>query len=138
MGNNTVTIDNITTDGTLQGTDCTLGCSGGPPYVLDESFSFGQFLQDLDLGTTISFDLTFTTNFSGTGDPDALVLMLLDPNTNFTLVDTDLDANPAPIPYQDALLILALQGDGQITVATVGAPVTVGAVPEPATLALSR
>ena len=106
--------------------------------MLDESSSLGQFLQDLLLGTTISFDLTFTTNYSGTGDPDALVLMLLDPITNFTLVDTDLDANPAPIPFQDALLILALQGSGQITDGDGRRSGHGSAVPEPATLGPAR
>jgi hypothetical protein len=139
LGNNTVTVSGFATDGTLQGTDCSFGCTGGPPYLIDESVGFGEFLQDLVLGTYVDFDLAFTANFnSGLGGvPDLLVLNLLDPGTNLTLVDTDLDALSAPIPYQDAMLLLALTGNGDFTTPTVVTPIAPpGSVPEPPALAL--
>jgi hypothetical protein len=138
VANNTVTISNLTTNGTLGLTDCLVGCTGGPPYVLDDALGLGQFLQDLTLGTFVSFDLSFTTNFRGSGVPDLLVLNLLDSNTSFTLVDTNLDAlSGAQIPYQDALLLLTLTGNGDIQVATVTNPITpVTQVPEPSALLL--
>lgn len=137
-GNNTVTISGLATDGTFQGTDCTFGCTGGPPYVIDEANgAFGQFRQDLLLGAYVDFELSFTTNFSGAGVPDLLVLNLLDQVTSLTLVDTDLDALNAPIPYQDAMLLLSLTGNGNFqlpTVVTPGQPPLL--VPEPPALAL--
>jgi hypothetical protein len=135
-GNNTVTISNFVTNGTLQSANCSLGCTGGPPYVLDESPGFGQLSQNLLLGTSLSFDLVFTTAFSGSGVPDRLILNLLDPVTNLTLVTTDLNKEvDDPVGYLDALLVLDLK-DGGLTIATSILPVgTVPTVPEPSTIA---
>ena len=134
--NNSVTISGITTNGTLGGTDCTVGCSGGPPYAIDDSIGLGQLLQDLNLGTFVSFFLNYTTNFSGISSPDRFSLLLLDPGTNFTLVDTNLDFPSDPVPVQDALLVIDLQGEGQTQAATATTPSIGVAVPEPGTLAL--
>ena len=130
LGNNSVTIGSIATDGILGTADCTLGCTGGPPYSIDESGALGQFLQDLTLGSFLFFDLSFTTNYSGIGAPDRLSLSLLDPATNFTLVDTDIDFPSDPVPVQDALLLVDLAPGAQIQVATADPPIP-GAVPEP-------
>lgn len=106
--NNSATISLLSTNGTLQGNDCSIGCTGGPPFVVNDALGLGQFIQDLVLGTVLSFDLALTNNFAG-GDADLLVLNLLDPNSNFSLVNTDLDALTGPVPYQDALLVFNFQ-----------------------------
>src|SRR5262245_18541410 len=134
LGNNTVTISNITTNGTLQSAHCSLGCSGRPSFVLDESLALGQLLQDLVLGTSVSFDLSFTTNFSGIGVPDRLILNVLDSSTNLTLVTTDLNKIvDDPVGYQDALLVLDLKDGGLTVASTISVPGS-GAVPEPSTI----
>jgi hypothetical protein len=136
--NNSVTISSVVSNGSFVGTDCAIGCTGGPPFVLDDSLGLGQFLYDLTLGTSFSFDLDYTTNFAGvlgTDPPDRFALSLLDPGTNFTLVRTDILFPP------DALLIIDLIGGGIVQAAsttdpsvTVNAPVA--AIPEPSAVAL--
>ena len=106
--NNSVTISSFLTNGTLQGTDCSVSCSGGPPFTITDTGGFGELTQDLILGTDLSFNLTATHNFAGS-DADVLVLNLLNPATNFTLVDTNLDALNAPVPFLDALLVLGIR-----------------------------
>src|ERR1051326_6576913 len=96
-------ISGLATNGTLQGRDCSVGGSGGPPFVINDSLGFGEFTQNLILGSILSFYLISTNAFAG-GDPDLLVLNLLNAATGFTLVDTNLDALSAPIPFQGALM----------------------------------
>jgi hypothetical protein len=127
--NNMATISNITTNGLPGPVDCTIGCTGGPPYTLDDSLGFANILLDLTLGSTFSFDLTYTNNYSF-GPADQLVLFLLDPNTNFTLLDTSLDS-----PFGDALALITLDAT-QFNIQTADAGVSVTAVPEPATFLL--
>lgn len=134
--NNSVGIAPITTNGVLTGSDCSLSCTGGPPFTINDIGGLGQFLQDLTLGTRLSFDLSFTTNFSGTGTPDRLTLSLLDPATNFTLVDTDLDFLSDPVPVQDALLIVDHAPGTVIQIATESDPGIPVKVPEPGATAL--
>lgn len=136
LGNNTVTISPIVTDGTLGGDDCSVGCTGGPPFTISDAFGLGQFLQDLTLGTTVSFDLSFTTRFSGNGAPDRLSLLLLDAGSNLTLVHTSLDFSSDPVPVQDALLIVDHSPGAQIRFATVSSPALPIAVSEPGAGAL--
>ena len=64
--------------------------------------------------------------------PDRLSLLLLDPGTNFTLVDTDLDSPPT----QDALLQADLAPGARIQVAGASSPIPPGVVPEPAAASL--
>lgn len=132
--NNSATLSALNTNGTLQGFDCTLGCAGGPPFVINDALGLGQFIQDLVLGTALSFDLGITDNFAG-GDADLLVLNLLDPVTNFTLVDTNLDALAGPVPYQDALLVFNLQTRQflfpSVTSPVIGVSTPLAGVPEP-------
>ena len=138
--NNSVTISNIVSNGTFVGTDCSIGCSGGPSsFVLDDSLGFGELLYDFArLGTSLSFDLSYTTNYGGvlgTDPPDRFALFLLDPNTNFSLVRTNLD-----VP-SNALLTVDLIGSGVVRTASFVSPsigISVGglAVPEPGSLAL--
>lgn len=130
--NNSATISALSNNGTLQGTDCSVGCSGGPPFVIDDGLGLGQFIQDLVLGSVLSFDLASTNAFAG-GDADLLVLNLLDPSSNFTLVDTDLDALAGPVPYQDAILVFNFQS-GRFLVPSFSTPnisVSAATVAEP-------
>lgn len=128
--NNSATIAALSTNGTLQGRDCSVGCAGGPPFVINDALGLGQFIQDLLLSTVLSFDLGLTNNFAG-GDADLLVLNLLDPNNNFSLIDTDLDALSAAVPYQDALLVFNFQ-TGQFLFPNVSSPaISAARVAEP-------
>lgn len=137
-GNNSATIGPITTDGTLVASDCSVGCTGGPPYTINETLGLGQFLQHVILGSRLSFDLTFTSNFAG-GTPDRLSLVLLDPGTSFPLLTTDPVAFPGgPVPVESALLIVDHAPGAVIQIATVTDPVAglPVAVPEPGATAL--
>lgn len=95
----------------------------------------GTAFRDLTLGGSIPLFISATSNLDASlgdlGGPDELRIFLLDPDTNFTKVDTNLDG--------DALAIFRLLGAGRIDVLLAsstqpGLPVT--AVPEPGTLAL--
>lgn len=134
--NNTVTIGPIGGDGSTAALECSFGCSGGPPFILDDGPGFGQFYQDLTLGQRLGFTLGFSGNFSGSGTPDRLVLSLLDAATNFTLVDTDLDFATDALPFQDGLLFVDLDGSGRIRPATSSTPELPVSIPEPGTLTL--
>lgn len=90
--------------------------------------------QDFLAGGLLNFDLSFTRNFAG-GDSDLIVINLLDAGTNFTLVDTDLDALSAPVPYEDALAVCRLD-DGSCLLASASTPNVTIQVPEPGTLGL--
>ncbi len=137
LGNNNVSIAAIATDGTLGGFDCSLGCSGGLPFTINDASGLGQFLQDLTLGNSLSFNLTFSTNFSGIGAPDRLTLLLLDATTNLTLVDTDLDFLLDPVPTQDALLLVDLAPGAQIQLPTATSPnLPTAVIPEPGAASL--
>lgn len=135
-GNNSFTISSFFTDGTLGGNDCTLSCTGGPPFTITDAGGLGQFLQDLTLGTTLSFEIGFTRNFSGNGAPDRTSLLLLDAGNNFTLVDSNLDFANDPVPVQDALLVVDHAPGVALQVATVTAPNIPIAVDEPNAAAL--
>jgi len=136
LGNNSATIGSISTDGTLGVSDCSVGCAGGPPYMINEAFGFGQFLQNVILGNRLSFDLTFTSNFAG-GTPDRFSLVLLDPATSFPLVRTDPVAFPGgPVPVEHALLIVDYTPGAAIQIATVTDPALPVAVPEPGSAAI--
>ena len=121
--NNTVTISNLVTNGTLGAVDCSTGCTGGPPFALNDSIGFGMLLQDLTLGSTFSFTVNYTNNLGGS-PADRFALFLLNPGTNFTLLNTSLDS-----PFSDTLALLTLDGTANIQTADVG--VSVSAVPEP-------
>ena len=127
LANNTVTISNIVTNGTLGAVDCSVGCT--PSYVLSDAGGLGILLQDLTLGSSFSFLLNFSNNF-GVGSPDQFALFLLNPATNFTLLNTSLDT-----PFSDALLLVNLDGTAR-NVQTADTGVSVSAVPEPGYAAL--
>lgn len=126
--NNAVTISNFSGGGLISA-DCSVSCSStASGYVIDDSFMFGQLLQTLTLGTSLSFELTPTANFAG-GTPDRMVFWLLD-SSNFSLIDTNLDLPSDAIPYEDALLVIDF-GAGGVTVQQAGTQ-----IPEPDTLLL--
>jgi hypothetical protein len=130
---NTVSVGNIATDGAPSGVDCTVGCSSGASYTLDDRGGLGQLLFDLTLGTFFRFDLGFTANFAGipgVDAPDRFALSLLDPVTNFSLVSTEIDLPPS------ALLTVDLAGSGIVRVAARTDPRIGIAVPEPGTALL--
>jgi hypothetical protein len=133
--NNSVVISGIVGNGIFVGTECSVGCTGGPSsFVLNDTGGFGQLLYDLTLGTSLSFDLSFTTNYGGvpgTDPPDRFALSLLDSGTDFTLVDTDLS-----FP-DDALLAIDLIGAGVVQTAAFTNPNVGLAIPEPGSLALA-
>lgn len=97
-------------------------------------FDPDQILHDFVAGGILTFDLSFTHNFAG-GDRDVLVINLLDPGTSFSLLDTDLDALNAPVPYQDALLVCELS-NAACLVPTFSDPNVTVTVPEPGPLGL--
>ena len=131
--NNSATIASINTNGVLQGNDCSVGCTGGPPFVINDALGLGQFIQDLVLSTVLSINLAVTNQFAG-GDADLLVLNLLDPATNFSLIDTNLDQLAGPLPFQDALFVYNF-ATGQFATASVSTPLlpitTITTVDEP-------
>ncbi|MBL8349246.1 MAG: hypothetical protein JNL87_02940 [Burkholderiaceae bacterium] len=127
--NNSVTIANLTTNG--------VPSTAAPTTTIDDSAVLGQFLWDFTVGTLVTFDLSFTTDFAG-GAPDRLTLNLLDAGTNLTLVDTELDFLSDPVPAQDALLLVDLANGGQVQVAKrTDPPTQVTEVPEAGTAALA-
>ncbi len=129
VNNNTARIFNLQTDGQLLGTTCMTGCSTQPPFTLDDSAGLGEFIQELVLGTYLSFDLVFSNVFDITGDgPDLVIGSLLD--AGFSLVNTELDAFDRPVPYLDALFV-ANTADGSVSGAR-----GLTTIPEPGELAL--
>ena len=139
VANNSVVISNIASNGAFVATDCTVGCTGGPPFVLDDTTGLGQLLYDLTLGTSVSFDLSFTTNYGGvlgTDPPDRFALNLLDPRTNFSLVRTDIVSTNILFP-EDALLAIDLIGSGVVQTAGTTSPSVDISIPEPGSIVLT-
>ncbi len=90
-----------------------------------------QILYDFIAGSPISFNL----NFQGVG-ADLLIVNLLDAESNFSLIDTDLGAFDVEVPYQDALLVCEPATGRCFTPTRIDAGVSIAFVPEPGTLAL--
>lgn len=135
VANNSVSISNIGSNGTFVATDCSVGCTGGPSsFFLNDTLGFGQLLYDLTLGTSLSFDLAYSTNFggvAGTDPADRFAFSLLDAGTNFSLVATNL------LFPSDALLTVDLTGSGAVQIAGATNPIVGLAIPEPGSLALT-
>jgi hypothetical protein len=87
---NSVTIADFFTDGTLGGASTTPGVTGtllpGPVTLTDADF-FNEFLQELTLGSTVSFTLTLTQQAPSGSPPDSFAFFLLDA-TYFPLFET--------------------------------------------------
>lgn len=117
LNNNTVTITNFVTDGTLGFPVIAGGVSGALPgdvSISDTNF-FNELLQPLTFATSISFTLTLTDNYDADGSfPDQFALYLVDfdtsipqplfttsdPMNNGALFAVDLGVNDGLSPYQ--------------------------------------
>jgi hypothetical protein len=138
---NTATILDFSTTGTL-GTngpnsgDVTGTLPGGVSLSTAGGSFFNEYLTDITLGTTFSFQLDATTNAPGVGSlPDAFSFFLLDPNTGLPLFTTT-DPSGA-----DSLLTFNIDGSSQGALSVFSAPggesvVSVTSVPEPCALLL--
>ena len=129
---NTVTISAFSTDGTLLGTLSTSGAVIGnlPGTVtLTDTDFFNEYLQDITLGSTISFLLESTTNAPSGSFPDAFSFLILN-TSGLPLFDTG-DPTGA-----NALFILDIDGTAQGALSVYSASASVAAVPEPGTLLL--
>lgn len=132
-----VTVDTSTIAGAAARLEVTLfdgdGIAGNSSVSAfsQEVSDFGQIFNDFIGGGTLSFHLDFSLAAS-----DALVLSILDADTNFTLFDTDLDALDASVPYEDAVLVCSAQAGRCTTPARSDPSLDVAFVPEPATWAL--
>lgn len=136
INNNTATILNFVTDGTL-GAAATTGDVSGTlpsPVAISDMIGFGELLQTVTLGTWVSFTLDLTTNFVG-APADNFAVFLLDPATSFSLVDSKLPG--------DALLTATITGPQSLALAvsSVNVPAVLvsasnAVVPEPSTFML--
>jgi len=133
--NNTATISNFSTDGTLGTASSSGGVTGtlpGTVTIADTEF-FNELLQPLTLGSIISFTLALTENFAGI--PDQFSLFLLDD------VGSPLFSTTDPLGT-DALFVVditgAAFGDFQAFSPTSSPAATISAtpVPEPTSLLL--
>ncbi|MCB1767600.1 MAG: NF038129 family PEP-CTERM protein [Candidatus Competibacteraceae bacterium] len=111
--NNTVTIRDFVTDGTLEGSSPTGGASGTlipGPVTLTDITLFNSFLQTLTLGATLGFTVDLTEQPSTSFLPDTFAFSLLDA-TFAPLLDTtdpigagalfavDIDGSPSGMAY---------------------------------------
>ena len=129
---NTVTISAFTTDATL-GTLTTTGdatgtISPGPGNLDDINNFFNEFLQGVTFGTTISFNLSLTTN--GASTPDNFSFYLLD-SSQFPIVTSDPTGT-------DSLISIDITGPGltpnvytSVDATATVTPVTSVTTPEP-------
>lgn len=96
--NNTITISDFATDGTL-GVVSTLGGASGTlipgPVTLSDTDFFNEFLQSLTLGTTLSFTLNLTEQAPVGPFADAFSFFLLDASGWLPLLATTDDPDPA-------------------------------------------
>jgi hypothetical protein len=89
---NTITISDFTTDGTL-GTNgpnsgSVTGSLPGTVTLSNASF-FNEFLQGIDLGTSVAFTLDATTNKpTDSSLPDTFSFFVLDPTASYSLLNT--------------------------------------------------
>ncbi|HRF45542.1 MAG TPA: NF038129 family PEP-CTERM protein [Candidatus Competibacteraceae bacterium] len=137
--NNTVTISDFATNGTLDVASPTGGASGTlipGPVTLTDSSPFNSFLQALTLGTTLSFRVNLTEQPSVALFPDSFVFSLLnntfsplfattDPFLLDALFAVDIDGSPS-----GALYPFAPTDTGSTVTWTVG---PVASIPLPST-----
>jgi hypothetical protein len=79
--NNSVTVSNFYTNGTLGGATPTGSVSGSlvPPdsLILDDTDFYNSFSQDIRFGTAVHFTLGLSEQGSGSATPDSFALFLL-------------------------------------------------------------
>lgn len=88
---NTVTLSNFVTDGTLGTVSLTGGVTGNLPgtVTLTDPTFFNEYLTNITLETDFSFQLNATSNGPGLGSlADAFSLTILDPTTGLPLFST--------------------------------------------------
>jgi hypothetical protein len=138
---NTATLSNFLTDGTLGTVSLTGSATGTLPgtVVLSDPTFFNEYLTNITLGTDFSFQLDATTNGPGSGaSPDAFSITILDPTTGLPLFGTTdptgagtlLLLNIDGSPNGSLSLYTAPGGQAQVTAASVSA------VPESGTFLL--
>lgn len=119
--NNTADISNFMTDAMPPSS---IGCTNGCSFHLSD---FGEFTQNFSaLGTSISFDLTFTHAVDHT-NPLASSDLVIGELLGLSNFHTNLNDPSAPVPFQDAVFVANLAANSLI----VGT-----AVPVPGALAL--
>lgn len=127
---NMATITNFSTNGSLGAASITggpvTGALPGTTSIADTAF-FNELLQDITLGTTVTFTLALTADYTGGSLPDQLAFFLLDAGSGVPLFAT---ADPTGA---DALFTVDITGTvlGDLHVFAATAQVTT--VPEPAT-----
>lgn len=142
--NNTATVSNAQFGGgSLLGapTFTTLGATGSlaSSMTLTDLEFFNAYSHDFEAGSTLSFDLAFTTHFAG-GTPDSVAFLLLDSGTGIPIPTLD------PLGT-DVFLLFDLSGPGlgqgyaadpSRTDLTLAAPVVLSSapVPEPSSVVL--
>jgi hypothetical protein len=138
---NMVTVLDFSTTGTLGANGPNSGgvtgtLPGGVSLSTAGGSFFNEYLADITLGTSFSFQLDATTNAPGVGSlPDALSLFILDPKTGLPLFTT---TDPTG---SGSLLTFNIDGSSQGVLNVFSAPggesvVTASSVPEPGTLFL--
>jgi hypothetical protein len=119
---NTASISNFSSDWTLQGNTPSGGYSGDlvpGPLILNDSQFFNEWSQMVTFGSSASFVLDLTTNFTSGGIPDDLSIYLLDSTGNpyattdptgaDSLLNIDVgQAVPAPMVYNSDFATLTL------------------------------
>jgi hypothetical protein len=134
--NNTVTVTNFATDGTLGSVTPSGSVTGslipGPLTLTDSSF-FNEWLQAITYGTSMSFQFTTTDNFVPSGIPD---------NFSFYFLDSNQIPYPTSDTVADSLFSLDLNGPGSppqvFTAAVAQVQVTPATpIPEPSLLSLT-
>jgi hypothetical protein len=138
---NTVTLSNFLTDGTLGAVSPSGGVAGTLPgtVTLTDPTFFNEYLADITVGTDFSFQLDASINGPGLGSsPDAFSITVLDPTTGLPLFNTT-DPTGA-----DTLLVLNIDGSANGALSLYAAPgnqaqvtaTLLSPVPEPNTLLL--
>ena len=129
--NTSAEVTNFVTDAQVNGApQCGAVCQNVPPFCLDDTGGFAELTQDISvLGNFISFDLTFSHEFSNVsiGAASDLVIGEL---LNIPGFQTNLSDLSAPIPYEDAVFVASLATNNIVGAAGITS------VPTPGTLAL--
>lgn len=114
--NNLVKISGLSTDGTL---------TDSSDVVLADTSFFTEELRELTFGTTLSFNVLLTENFSGSGFFDQFSFFLLDPVNYLPLFST---SDPLGA---DALFAIDIDGNAGGAAATFAGRLSVGSATVP-------
>jgi len=120
--NNTVLVNSFVTDGTLvAGANTNQGSATGslPGTLTLQDSAFSESFRGHTFGSSLSYMLSLTTNYAGSGAPDEFSFFLTDPSNSGLVVHTS-DPSGA-----DALFIIDIDGSSQGAL-TVFTPTTSG------------